>query len=518
VKTQNRRTATSNPIKKLAARNDFTVSSYVEVSPSDTEKDEVCLRQKKPRDVTKSSSFAVSALAGLASQEDFKAIAGKLRSSATTREVWKSYDIPNSSQNVMLVQVKGRRRAQTRLVEPDIKSINSGDCYILVNKQTIFAWIGQYCNVIERTKTLEIANQIQKKKDLCFRSSNDIIIIDHQKENFDNKAQNDLFLKELKSNNDSVNPPKNPEEDEYYEEAIIGTNMIYRVNNEELVPLDNYWGRVPRFEMLAPEEAYVFDFGSEMYVWVGKLASNIKRKCALDSAKDLWNKGYNYSECDINPLGSNVKSEDDKRPYWTWFTKVNQNMESVLFKDKFLDWPSISKVVKSNCLEKDSKDRDVCSDRDICSDLHLSPLNAKSLIETKLSEPDMILENAHLGRGVRWDDEQEGIHIYITTLKVKCWHISEYERHELLNENLSYFYSGDTYVVRWHYRMSRAGRDLKTGNVSRHSMIGRDRCCYFFWHGLNTKNTEKGASALMTVELDSEKAQQVFIQIFQTHN
>lgn len=505
VRPQNRRTTSSNPIKRLAASNDFIVGSYVEMNPLNEKKD-ITSTPKKSKDLGKSSNFAVSALAGLASQEDFKAVAGKLRSSTSTREVWKSYDMPNSTQNLMLIQVKGRRRAQTRLVEPDIKSINCGDCYILVTKDSIYAWIGQYCNIIERTKTLEIANQIQKKKDLCFRSSNDFIIIDHQNENFDNKTSNDLFLKELKSNrNESINPPKSPEEDEEYEEAIIGTNMIYRVNNEELVPFDNYWGRIPRYEMLCTEETYVFDFGSEMYVWVGKLATSTKRKYALDSAKDLWNKGYNYSECDINPLGSSVERKGNQRPYWAWFTRVNQNMESVLFKDKFLNWPSISRVVKSNSLEKD---------RDICRELNLSPLNAKSMIETKLKEPDMILENAHLGRGVRWDDENEATHIVITTLSVKGWHISEYERHELSSEDLCYFYSGDTYVVRWHYRTSRVGRDLKTGNVSRHSMIGRDRCCYFFWHGKDTSNTDKGASAMMTIELDSEKAQQVFKRFF----
>ena len=500
MKKHNRRTD-SNPIRRLAARKDFTIESYTETSIEG--KSEVNPKPKKSGDITKSSSFAASALAGLASREDIKAVAGKLRSSShVTRDVWKSYDMPNSIQNLMLVQIKGRRRAQTRLVEPVINSINSGDCYLLVTRDKLFVWIGQFSNIIERTKTLEIANQIQEKKDLCFRSSNDLILMDFQKNEKINEKINKWFFEEIKSNPKSaINPPKSPEEDEIYEEAIIGTNMIYKVNNEQLVPFESYWGRTPKYEMLTSDDAFVFDFGSEMYVWVGNKASNIKRKCALDSAKELWNKGYNYSECDVNPFGEKAPKKAEKRPHWTWFMKVSQNMESILFKDKFMDWPTTTTAVKSIPQSNNEKH---------CSKTTESTIDVKAIMATKAAEPDMILEASHLGRGVRWDDDLEGRHISITSLEVKCWHISEYEKHELLNGNKSYFYSGDTYVVRWHYRLSRVGRLLKSGDISRHSMIGRDRTCYFFWHGINTKNTEKGASALMTIELDKEKAQQVF--------
>lgn len=39
---------------------------------------------------------------------------------------------------------------------------------------------------------------------------------------------------------------------------------------------------------------------------------------------------------------------------------------------------------------------------------------------------------------------------------------------------------------------------------------GKEKCCYFFWQGHNSTISEKGTSALMTVELDEERGAQVW--------
>ena len=46
----------------------------------------------------------------------------------------------------------GRRYCQTRLVEPCTQSVNSGDCFVLVTSHCIWLWIGEFSNIIERSK------------------------------------------------------------------------------------------------------------------------------------------------------------------------------------------------------------------------------------------------------------------------------------------------------------------------------------------------------------------------------
>lgn len=91
------------------------------------------------------------------------------------------------------------------------------------------------------------------------------------------------------------------------------------------------------------------------------------------------------------------------------------------------------------------------------------------------------------------------------------WHLADYEKVLLDQVSRGQFHSRDTYIIRWQYRITVTGKDLK-GQPSVHGLLGRDRFCYFIWHGAQAPPTDQGASALKTVELDEERGPHVRVQ------
>ena len=67
------------------------------------------------------------------------------------------------------------------MVPPVSESLNSGDCYILVTPTQIFNWQGKFSNVIERSRSAEIAASILQKKDLGCKGASKVETIEEEK-------------------------------------------------------------------------------------------------------------------------------------------------------------------------------------------------------------------------------------------------------------------------------------------------------------------------------------------------
>ncbi|GFR98405.1 supervillin [Elysia marginata] len=488
-----------NPLKTMSQRLDIK-QEYTQVQLGTAEKE---FKRMKKENLARDAGFAQAALAGLASKENFKQV--ELRRSDSASLAHGQRLDPFSE--LMLLHVKGRRTVQTRLVEPHGRSVNSGDCYILVTPEKIIQWEGQFANVIEKAKASEIAGFIQQKKDLGCKKCNEVQAVTQAR---DHLGAGKAFWAALEGDKQcQAAGPDN--EDELYESSITRSNMVYRLEGNALLPYEEYWGATPKYNMLKRNEVLVFDFGPEFYIWQGKAVTMETRKLGMKLAKQLYDKGYDYSMSAISPF-SPLRTEEDgglptqasKRPKWAIFGKVNQNMETILFREKFADWPDSSRLIGV-------KGQDSSENSQKEAPAELKPFDATQMLPLNTAPVSLKLDGAHVGRGVKWSEDMQGFikTQEIVTLEVTVWHVLEYEHCKLPALSRGQFHEGDTYVVRWQYMITNANLKSLKGSAARNSLTGRERCAYFFWQGNSSTINEKGASALMTVELDEERGPQV---------
>ncbi|XP_055843005.1 serine-rich adhesin for platelets isoform X2 [Episyrphus balteatus] len=489
------RRAAKNPLKSLAARIDLQ-NEYTEVKTGIAEKE---MRRIKLESFAKTNNLAAEALAGLASVEDFKSVSLK-SSSLPLNQMWLPF------KPIMLLHIKGRTHVQTRLVEPIYTSLNRGDCFILIAGDVLYRYIGSFANVIEISRSKKICGYILENKDLGCTALTETILTDGK---FLNERHWKTFWEILKKPDDYQIPDcGHADEDDLFEASLIETNMIYEFADDSLVPMEKYWGAIPKVEMLDRKKVLVFDFGSELYVWNGKNAPSDAKRAAIRLAQEHFDiKKVEYEKCYVNPLNfSSVVGQrssykfmkSSEREDWCLLGKITQHMETCLFKEKFSDWPETER----EDLEKDYLANGVHS---------VKSLDGAIIFKGEpYIEPNLVLEHSNLGRGNFYYDTNTMRHFDVVTTASDKWKINEFNFEEAESrDTLGHFYSAESYIVRWVYQISVTVRELSGKVSNRSTIVGRDRCVYFCWQGNDSSANEKGAAALLTVELDKEKGAQM---------
>lgn len=427
----------------------------------------------------------------------------------SAKQLLKSPSKKSPYPEVMLIQVRGAKHTDVRLVAPWMSSIHEYACFVVVHHKHLMKYEGAMANILEKTKAAQLCIEIQGKSDLNCTAETIVTVTESSK----NMLSKLLFCSENTPPSDNNNKQWEQCLSEPFETTASKLNLVFRIAEDRSAQTCSRRERVA-VKMLQPSETLIFDFGSEIYVWTGRYSSKVNAAYAVEYAKQLMEKGVKNSKAVLG--GDSEASEDDKRPEWTLFRKIHQGVlvscfnkeqlfyhviQDTLFKAKFSDWPESREVV-TTCIPKalfskkkpelkTYEDVKVANQDDIVYEL------VGRMLEEPELDPILILEDQEIDRKM---------HDVITenrSLWVLC---GEVLKSIAFTEK---FNSTRCYVLRWQYRIQKSGvRRIKTGREEERE-TGRSRIAFFYWLGERTTPKQHGLCALRIKDIDRDNSPRI---------
>lgn len=332
----------------------------------------------------------------------------------------------------ILIQVKGTRNVKSIRVELSSKSLNNDDVFLLdTGGKILYLWNGKNSNRVKRAKALDLATRIKNKE----RGGNAKIITINSGE------EDQQFWEEIGGKEEISQPSINSAD-------IIEDFLLYQANlngGYESVEFKKL-----QKSMLESDFCYILDCKTEMYVWIGKRSPESMRQVIFETAKELL--------------------KTSKRPDWATGIKIRRLVEggeTILFQEKFCDWPNSLLIHVSSGDEMGSWGRNI----------------AKTQKITKYDSTKMLKHHNKRPEIATVDDGSGEVEVFL---------VNEFGKETVPQQEQGNFYSNRCYLVWYRYNY----RTGPKGNYVKHIL--------YFWQGRDSKKNDIGASAFLIKDMVSQ--------------
>jgi len=198
-----------------------------------------------------------------------------------------------------LLHIKGRKYVRVREVPMKASSLNGGDIFILDLGLKIYQWNGSKAGVTEKSKATILSRALDDERG----GKPQVIVLQEGDKDKD-------FWSHLEGGFTVV--PKEGEPDD----EVTGEKKLLRLSDAsgKIEFKEVASGKIAK-SLLDTKDAFVFDAGSEVFVWIGKKASANEKK-----------EGLGYAQTYL---------KNNKRPAYTPISKILEGAENEFFKAAF---------------------------------------------------------------------------------------------------------------------------------------------------------------------------------------
>lgn len=349
----------------------------------------------------------------------------------------------------VLIQMKGKKRIRSRKVKWGAQQLNSSDVFIIDCGLKIYQWNGKKASKFKKARGLDVTTNLRVKERAGAAKA---FILDEGKDEDTNEYKE---LWNILGNPQNI-PLTDNKSDENEEILIDRNTTLYRLSEQQ----GNF--KVKRIAtnqnlskfMLKSEYVYILDCLSEIFIWEGSKSTQSLKKMGKRIAMKL--------------------EENDKRPEWTTTTREIELGETVMFKEKFIDFPSLLPISVS---ASDLQPKVSSTSQKLVQ----KPIKAEDLIQLKDTNQEELYDD---GSG-----------------EPTIWKVEGFDKVVYPKNMYGQFYSGDSYIIAYKYKK-------QMSNNFKHLI--------YFWQGRDCSVNEKGASALLSVDVsDSQEGEALQIRILQ---